>query len=171
MEYSSMSKKKMKSSVFRLCNIVFFFFVLITFTGCDRGATEQIQAAEKFSDAVTRNEGSRRDSMIATYKFKEYFQNEYVAADFLKWFRSFYDLKERKFVLSARADVERDLAKELEGVLIDTNKIEATGVVRVLTPDGDKSAYFWMVKQEGLHWKVAIVTRGDMTVQFKPSDQ
>lgn len=166
-----MSKKKMKSSVFRLRSVVFFFFVLITLTGCDRGATEQIQAAEKFSDAVTRNEGSRRDSMIATYKFKEYFENEYVSADFLKWFRSFYDLKERKFVLSARADVERDLAKELEGVLIDTNKIEATGLVRVLTPDGDKSAYFWMVKQEGQHWKVAIVTRGDMTVQFKPSDQ
>lgn len=166
-----MSKKKMKSSVFRLRSVVFFFFVLVTLTGCERGATEQIQAAEKFSDAVTRNEGSRRDSMIATYKFKEYFENEYVAADFLKWFRSFYDLKESKFVLSARADVERDLAKELEGVLIDTNKIEATGVVRVLTPDGDKSAYFWMVKQEGQHWKVAIVTRGDMTVQFKPSDQ
>lgn len=166
-----MSKKKMKLSVSSLRNTAFLFLVLIGVTGCDRGATEQIQAAEKFSDAVTRNEGSRRDSMIATYKFKEYFQNEYVAADFLKWFRSFYDLKERKFVLSARADVERDLAKELEGILIDTNKIEATGVVRVLTPDGDKSAYFWMVKQEGLHWKVAIVTRGDMTVQFKPSDQ
>ena len=166
-----MLKKKMKSSVFRLRNIVFLFFVLATFSGCDRGATEQIQAAERFSDAVSRNEGSRRDSMIATYKFKEYFQNEYVAADFLKWFRSFYDLKERKFVLSARADVDRDLTKELEGVLVDTNKIDATGVVRVLTPDGDKSAYFWMVKQEGQHWKVAIVTKGDMTVQFKPSEE
>ena len=163
-----MSKKKMRSSAFRLRNVIFPFLVLITFTGCDRGATEQIQAAEKFSDAVTRNEGSRRDSMIATYKFKEYFQNEYVAADFLKWFRSFYDLSERKFVLTARADVDRDLTKELEGSLVDTNKIEATGVVRVLTPDSDKSAYFWMVKQEGLHWKVAIVTKGDMTVKFKP---
>lgn len=166
-----MSKKKMKSLVFRLYSTVFFGFVLLGSTGCDRGATEQIQAAEKFSDAVTRNEGSRRDSMIATYKFKEYFQNEYVAADFLKWFRSFYDLKERKFVLSARADVDRDLRKELGGALLDTNPIEATGVVRVLTPDGDKSAYFWMVKQEGLHWKVAIVTKGDMTVQFKPSQE
>jgi hypothetical protein len=166
-----MLKKKMKLLGFRLRNVVFFCFVLIVCAGCDRGATEQIQAAEKFSDAVTRNEGARRDSMIATHKFKEYFQNEYVAADFLKWFRSFYDLKERKFVLSARADVDRDLSKELEGVLIDTNKIEATGVVRVLTPDGDKSAYFWMVKQEGQHWKVAIVTKGDMTVQFKPSQE
>lgn len=166
-----MSKKKMRSLAFRLYNAVFLFFIIIVVTGCDRGATEQIQAAERFSDAVTRNEGSRRDSMIATYKFKEYFQNEYVAADFLKWFRSFYDLKERKFVLSARADVDRDLTKELDGVLVDTGKIEATGVVRVLTPDGDKSAYFWMVKQEGQHWKVAIVTKGDMTVQFKPSEE
>lgn len=166
-----MSKRKMRSLVFRLRNAVLLIFAIVAISGCDRGATEQIQAAERFSDAVTRNEGSRRDSMIATYKFKEYFQNEYVAADFLKWFRSFYDLKERKFVLSARADVDRDLAKELEGVLVDTNKIEATGVVRVLTPDNDKSAYFWMVKQEGQHWKVAIVTRGDMAVQFKPSEE
>lgn len=166
-----MSKKKMKSSVFRLRSIVFFLFALVAFSGCDRGATEQIQAAERFSDAVARNEGSRRDSMIATNKFKEYFQNEYVSTDFLRWFRTFYDLKERKFVLSARADVDRDLTKELEGVLVDSGKIEQTGVVRVLTPDNEKSAYFWMVKQEGQHWKVAIVTKGDMTVQFKPSDE
>jgi len=166
-----MSKKKTKSLVFRLRNIVFLLFILVTFSGCDRGATEQIQAAERFSDAVARNEGSRRDSMIATGKFKEYFQNEYVATDFLRWFRTFYDLKERKFVLTARADVDRDLTKELEGVLVDTGKIEETGVVRVLTPDNEKAAYFWMVKQAGQHWKVAIVTKGDMTVKFKPDNQ
>lgn len=166
-----MSKKKMKLLVSGLVKVLFIVFMCIASSGCDRDATEQIQAAERFSDAVTRNEGSRRDSMIATHKFKEYFQNEFVAADFLKWFRSFYDLKERKFVLSARADVDRDLRKELKGALVDTNAIEATGVVRVLTPDADKSAYFWMVKQEGQHWKVAIVTKGDMTVQFNPIEE
>ena len=166
-----MSKKKMRLSVFRLCNTLFLLLAIVGLIGCDRGATEQIQAAERFSDAVTRNEGPRRDSMIATYKFKEYFQNEYVAADFLKWFRSFYDLKEKKFVLTARADVDRDLTKELEGALVDTAKIEETGVVRVSTPDSEKSAYFWMVKQIGQRLRVAIVTKGDMIVKFKPDNE
>jgi hypothetical protein len=128
----------------------------------------QIDAAQRFSDAVTRNETSRRDSMIATYKFKEYFTNQYVAADFLQWFRSFYDLKEKKFTLTARADVDRDLKKDLEGGLIDSAPVEETGVVRVRVPgDDEHSAYFWMVRHKGGTWKVAIVTKGELAVKFR----
>jgi hypothetical protein len=89
-----MSKKNGLSPVYLFSSIILLSSVL-SFIGCDRGATAQIQAAERFSDALTRNEGPRRDSMIATYKFEEYFTNQYVADDFLQWFRSFYDLKEK----------------------------------------------------------------------------
>jgi hypothetical protein len=165
-----MSKKNKRSLVFRFASIAFLLLLATGFTSCDRGETEQVQAAIRFSDAVARNEGPRRDSMIATWKFKEYFQNQYVAADYLNWFRSFYDLKEGKFVETARADVDRDLTKELEGALIVNSPIEKTGVVRVRTPDKEKSAYFWMVKQQGEHWRIAIVTKGDMLVKFKSDE-
>jgi hypothetical protein len=136
--------------------------------GCDRGASEREQAALKFADAVARNEQAQRDSMIATGKFKEYFQNQYVAAEMIDWFRGFYDYQGHHFVKKAKVDVDRDLTKELEGALIDTNKVEESGVVMVPSPtDGEQPAVFWMVKQAGKHWRVAVVTHGEAAVNFQ----
>ncbi len=137
--------------------------------GCDRGATEQIQAAEKFADAVVRNNTSARDSMIATRLFKKHFENQYVTSDFIGWMGTIYDMRKSAFVGSARADVDRDLKEDLAGGgLISGDEIEETGMVRVKSPDPNElSAYFWMVKQKGHHWGVAMVTKGEMAVNFK----
>ncbi len=163
-----MSKRKLRSSAYRSLSAVFALFFLLQVIGCDRGATEQTQAAAKFADAVTRNEVGKRDSMIATYKFREFFDNVFVAEDYIRWFRTFYDLKDKKFISTSRVDVDRDLKKELSGGLIDTATIEETGMVKVRMPnDDEKAAYFWMVKQKGSHWRVAMVSKGDMIVNFK----
>ena len=139
----------------------------ILFVGCDRGATAQEDVARNFSDAVTRNDAPKRDSMIATYKFKEYFANQYVASDMMSWFRSFYDYKEKRFFMPVKVDVDRNLEKDLEGALLDTNKIVETGIVRVPSSvEGAQPAIFWMVKQSGKPWRVAIVTRGESQVLF-----
>ena len=151
-----------------LKSVPLILLLLLALTSCDRGATEQIQAAERFADAVTRNEVPKRDSMVATYKFREHFQNVYVTADFITWVHSFYNMKEKKFIASARADVDRDLKKELAGGLIDDAPIEETGMVRVRIPDDiEGAAYFWMVKQKGAPWRVAMVAKSDMIVNFK----
>jgi hypothetical protein len=143
--------------------------VSIWYAACDRGASEQIYAAKEFSDAVVTNNAGKRDSMIATYIFKDYFHNQYVAADFIGWFGTFYNMQEKKFIDGARADVDRNLKSELDGALIDAAPIEATGMVKARSPqDPAKSAYFWMVKQEGRPWRVAMVTKGEMIVKFKP---
>jgi hypothetical protein len=154
-----------KSLVFRFISIA----ALITFlNGCDRGATEQVQAAQKFADAVARNDVGARDSMIATRIFKQYFTNPYVTSDFIGWMRSIYDLHNRKFFSTSRADVDRDLKQDLEGGLLSSDEIGETGMVRIKSPnDGEQSAYFWMVKQKGHHWTVAIVTKGESAVNFK----
>ncbi len=137
-------------------------------SSCDRGAGEEIGVARKFSDAVARNNVQQRDSMIATYKFREYFGNPYVSHDVQTWFRSFYDMKSSKFIGTASADVERDLTKQLDGALIDTAKIEETGMVKVKSPNADEdAAFFWMVHQEGKPWKVAMVTKGESQVDFR----
>ena len=134
-------------------------------TSCDRGANAQEEAARSFADAVARNNQTTRDSMIATRKFKEYFENAYVAHDMLDWFRTFYDYQERKFRAPARVDVDRDLKDELQGALLDTNAIEETGIVRVpAAVQGDQPAVFRMVKQRDHHWRVAMVTKGDAQV-------
>src|SRR5438093_13643909 len=99
--------------------------------GCDRGASEEIGAARRFTDAVVRNDAPRRDSLIATPKFKEYFANTYVASDMQSWFRSFYDAREQRFLTAPSADVERNLEPDLSGALLDTNQIETTGMVKV----------------------------------------
>lgn len=151
----------------RLSSASFALLFLLPLASCDRGATEQIQAAERFADAVTRNEVGRRDSMVATYKFREFWQNTYVTADYIQWFHSFYNMKEKKFIANARADVDRDLKKELTGGLIDAAPIEETGMVRVRIPNSTEAAYFWMVKQKDAPWRVAMVTKSDMIVNFK----
>ncbi len=143
-------------------------FMLLGLSSCDRGAGAQEDAARSFADAVTRNDVAHRDSMIATRTFKEYFDNVFVTRDMIDWFHTFYDYKNRKFYGVPRIDVDRDLTGELAGgALLDTNKIEETGMVRVPSPNaGEQPAVFRMVKQAGLHWKVAMVTRGDAQVQF-----
>jgi hypothetical protein len=145
------------------------FFLLGTgLASCDRGAGEEVGVARKFADAVARNNQPLRDSMIATYKFREYFGNPYVAHDVQAWFQSFYDPKSGAFRGTASADVDRDLAKELDGALIDTAKIEETGMVKVRSPNADEDgAFFWMVHQEGKPWKVAMVTKGESEVNFR----
>ncbi len=136
-------------------------------SSCDRGAGEEVGVARKFADAIARNNVPLRDSMIATYKFKEYFQNPYVAHDVQSWFGSFYDPKSGAFRSTASADVDRDLTKELEGALIDTAKIEETGMVKVKSPNaGEDGAFFWMVHQEGKPWRVAMVTKGESQVDL-----
>ncbi len=106
--------------------------------------------------------------MIATVKFREYFSNAYVSKDMITWFRSFYSYKDGHFIGESSADVDRSLAKELEGTLIDTNHVEETGIVKVKSPTpGEESAYFWMVRQSGKPWRVAIVTKGEAAVDFR----
>ena len=146
--------------------VVCFSFILF---GCDRGATEQIQAAEKFADAVVRNNTAVRDSMIVTRLFRKHFDNEFVRSSFISWMSSMYDIHKSKFSGSARADVDRDLKADLAaGGLLSGDEIEETGMVRVKSPDdGEPSAYFWMVKQKGHHWGVAMVTKGEMAVNFR----
>ncbi len=135
---------------------------------CDRGAGEEIGTARHFSDAVAKNNGPQRDSMIATQKFRDYFQNPYVAHDMLTWFRSFYDYKKGEFIGTASADVDRNLEPDLTGALIDSNQIEETGMVKVKSPNTDEdAAFFWMVRQHGKPWKVAMVTKGETQVNFK----
>jgi hypothetical protein len=140
----------------------------LVFIGCDRGATEQIQAAQKFADAVSRNDVSARDSMIATRVLKKYFDNAYVSRDFFDWMRTIYDGQNKKFYSTSRADVDRKLNDELSGGLIYDGEIEETGMVRVKSPDeGQPPAYFWMIKQKGRHWAIAIVTKGESAVNFR----
>ncbi|HZK76569.1 MAG TPA: hypothetical protein VFD13_06645 [Candidatus Kapabacteria bacterium] len=136
--------------------------------GCDRGAGEEIGVARKFTDAVVSNNAPLRDSMIATQKFKDYFQNAYVANDMLTWFRSFYNYRTHQFDDFPSADVDYDLSTKLRGVLIDTNQIEETGMVIVKSPTpGVEPAYFWLVHQEGQPWRVAVVTKGESEVNFQ----
>jgi hypothetical protein len=145
-----------------------FLVLIAVMAGCDRGASEEIGVAQKFAEAVASNNAPRRDSMIATQKFKEYFQNPYVASDMLTWFRSFYDYHNHKFLGTVSADVDYDLAPKLKGVLIDTNEIEETGMVIVKSPTpGIDAAFFWIVHQHGQPWRVAVVTKGESEVNFQ----
>jgi len=164
-----MLKKRQRSLGYRLASAAVLIIIALQLSSCDRGATEQIQAAEKFADAVARNNVGLRDSMIATQLFLKYFKNDYVASDYITWLQSIYDLKERKFFGATRADVDRDLRHDLRGAaLIDFNtEVEETGMVRVRAQDKNQpSAYFWMVKQKGKHWKVAMITKGETEVDF-----
>jgi hypothetical protein len=160
-----MLKRKPKSSAFHWLSIL---GLALVFSSCDRGATEQIQAAQRFADAVTRNNINARDSMIATRLFKKHFANDFVASDLIGWMRTIYDYQHGKFRSSSRADVDRDLREDLKYGLIYPEEIEETGMVRVKSPDeGQPSAYFWMVRQKGRHWMVAMVTKGEMAVNFR----
>lgn len=105
--------------------------------------------------------------MIATKLFQSYFTNDYVASDFITWIQSIYDFRNKKFIRPAYADVDKDLKPDLQGVLLDGAEIESTGIVKVKSPhEGDPTAYFWMVKQKGQHWRVAMVTKGEVLVDF-----
>lgn len=167
---SSESGSSMVDSRWSIVEISFIIFLLsFVLIGCDRGATEQIQAAQKFADAVVRNNTAARDSMIATRLFKKHFENDFVRSDFIGWMGTIYDMRKNKFLGSTRADVDRDLKEDLgEGGLLYGDEIEETGMVRVKSPiEGEPAAYFWMVKQKGHHWTVAMVTKGEMAVNFK----
>jgi hypothetical protein len=156
------------SSVWFVAHLACFALLGAGLSGCDRGASEEVGVAKKFADAVARNNAPKRDSLIATYKFKEYFRNPYVSRDVEAWFRSFYDASTGKFLGTASADVERDLTKQLDGALIDTAKIEETGMVKVKSPNADEdAAFFWLVHQTGKPWKVAMVTKGETQVDFR----
>src|SRR5213083_2465575 len=102
-----MLKKKKRSSAFRLRNLAVLCcsYAIIS---CDRGASEQILAAEKFADATVRNNAAARDSMIATRLFKRYFENDYVRSDLIGWMGTLYDIRANRFIGSSRADVDRD---------------------------------------------------------------
>lgn len=164
-----MSKRQPKSWASRWGSLLVIVVLAGTVVSCDRGATEQIQAAERFADATARNNVSVRDSMIATKLFRSYFANDYVAGDFIMWIQSIYDFRGKKFIRAASADVDKDLKADLQGELLDNAEIENTGIVRVKSPnEGDPEAYFWMVKQKGQHWKVAMVTKGEVMVNFHP---
>jgi hypothetical protein len=145
--------------------------IILTFAGlagCDRGASDEVGAARRFADAVANNDAMRRDTMIATAKLKEFFTNDFVARDMISWFRSFYDVKNKKFIAAGTADVDRNLQPELEGALLDTNRIEETGMVKVKSPTaGDDAIFFWMVRQQGKPWRVAMVTKGESEVNFQ----
>jgi len=137
-------------------------------SSCDRGAGEEIGVARKFADAVASNNAVGRDSMIATQKFKDYFKNPFVASDMLTWFRSFYDYQKHQFDKYPTADVDYNLAPKLQGALIDTNAIEETGMVIVSSPTpGVDAAFFWLVRQKGEPWRVAVVTKGETDVDFQ----
>jgi hypothetical protein len=166
-----MSKRQPSSSALRWGNLFAALAIACTLTSCDRGATEQIQAAERFADATARNNVGTRDSMIATRLFKSYFANDYVASDFITWIQSIYDFHNKKFIRTAYADVDKDLKPELQGALLDASEIEETGIVKVKSPhETDPTAYFWMVKQKGQHWRVAMVTKGEVMVNFNQSN-
>jgi hypothetical protein len=162
-----MSKKSGRSLAWRSGSAV-LIVLLLGVMSCSRGADEQIAAARRFSDAVTRNDIPKRDSMIATGKFKEYFANAYVGHDMIVWFQTFYNYKEKHFLMEPSVDVDRHLENDLEGAMLDTNKIEETGMVKVKSPiPGEDAAYFWMVHQHGQPWRVAIVTKGEAQVNFR----
>lgn len=153
-------------------SLAILFLCVAALASCDRGATEQIQAAERFADATARNNVSLRDSMIATRLFKSYFKNEYVSSEFITWIQSLYDFHNHKFTFSANADVDRDLKADLKDGLIDPSEIEETGIVKVGSRnEPDQAAYFYMVKQKGQHWKVAMVTKGEAQVNFNNVSQ
>jgi hypothetical protein len=160
-----------RSPTFRSVRFIVLFgsaLMTVALASCRTDASAEIEGARNFADAVSRNDTTRRDSLIATTKFKEYFQNQYVESDMMSWFRTFYDYQTRHFHIGAAADVERDLSDQLGGgSLIDTSAIEATGIVKVKSPNaGEEPAIFWMVHQRGHPWKVAIVTKGEMQVNF-----
>jgi len=155
--------KLIRRSVIGFCLCTTLLFL----TGCDRGASDQIGTARKFTDAVVRGDAAHRDSLIATAKLKEFFANTYVASDMQSWLRSLYDVREQKFIGIPSADVDRNLEPQLTGVLLDTSRIEETGMVKVKSPHpGEDAAFFWMVKQHGARWRVAMVTKGESQVNF-----
>lgn len=142
--------------------------ILLTAVGCDRGADTEISAARRFADAVTRNLTASRDSLIATPRLQELFDAPYVSSDMIRWFNEFYDFRTQHFLGTTRADVDRDLSDDLKGGLKDTNAIESTGMVRIKPERKEmESIYFWMVKQQGHPWRVAMVTKGELQVHFK----
>ncbi|MBS1902833.1 MAG: hypothetical protein JSS75_03940 [Bacteroidetes bacterium] len=167
-----MSKRPQNSWAFRFGSFAVALLVATMLSSCDRGATEQIQAAERFAEATARNNVGMRDSMIATRLFKSYFKNDYVASDFITYIQSIYDFRNHKFIRAASADVDKDFKADLTGGLLDATDIEETGMVKVKSPhETDPVAYFWMVKQKGQHWKVAMVTKGELQVDFSKVQQ
>lgn len=135
---------------------------------CDRGAGEQIGYAKKFADAIAVNNEPLLDSMIATARLKEHFDNEFTKAELIQWVRSFYDHSTKKFKTKASADVDDNFINDVAGGMRRPGEIEETGKVRVRAPiKGEHDAIIWMVKQEDRPWAVAMITKGEMKVHFK----
>jgi hypothetical protein len=140
----------------------------IGLASCDRGAGEQIGYAKKFADAVVVNNEPLLDSMIATARLKEHFDNDFTKAEMIEWMRGFYDYGTKRFKTKASADVDENFIDDVAGGMLRSGEIEETGKVRVRAPiKGQHDAYFWMVKQKGRPWEVAMVTKGEMKVHFK----
>lgn len=158
-----------KRSIFQKSSLILsLLLIALGASSCDRGAGAQVAAARQFTDAVVVNDVARRDSMIATMRLKEHFENDYTTAEIINWFRSFYDLGQKKFKTLSRADVDAKLTETIEGGLLKPGEIEETGMVRVNSAiEGEQHAYFWMVKQKDQPWKIAMVTKGEMKVLFK----
>jgi hypothetical protein len=149
-------------------NAIVTAVLCIALSSCDRGAGEQIAVANKFSNAVVINNEPLIDSMIATVRLKEHFDNQFTRAELIRWIGSFYDKSTKRFKTKSSADVDDNFAEELGGGMLRRGEIEETGKVRVRAPiKGEHDAYFWMVKQEGRPWGVAMVTKGEMKVLFK----
>lgn len=163
-----MSKMATNSKASRYLSSVVALLISVALVGCDRGAGEQVAVANKFANAIVMNNEPLLDSMIATVRLKEHFDNQFTRADLIQWVNTFYDRSTKRFKTKTSADVDDKFGDELAGGMLRPGEIEETGKVRVRAPiKGDFDAYFWMVKQKGRPWGVAMITKGEMKVYFK----
>jgi hypothetical protein len=158
----------MNSKASRWNSLVLAALLLLGLASCDRGAGEQVAVANKFANAIVVNDEPTLDSMIATARLKEHFDNEFTRAELIQWVSTFYDMGSKRFKTKTSADVDDKFADELAGGMLRPGEIEETGKVRVRAVNkGEHDAYFWMVKQKGRKWGVAMLTKGEMKVHFK----
>ncbi|MDP4200108.1 MAG: hypothetical protein Q8922_06175 [Bacteroidota bacterium] len=160
----------------KLGNTYSFLLTLILLTvsvsSCDNRRAGEIRAARNFAGSVVRNDIAARDSMIATAKLQAAFANDSIGGHLRQWFGTFCDsLGNRTNSDEWRLDADRDLRTALNGALIDTAEIEETGTVRVsnglIFENPSSEPFFWMVRQRGKPWRVAFVTMGDTTMDFR----
>jgi hypothetical protein len=163
-----MSKMAVNSRASRWYSCVVIALLGVAVAGCDRGAGEQVAYANKFASAIVVNNEAMIDSMIATARLKEHFDNQFTRAELIQWVSTFYDKSTKRFRTKTSADVDDNFINEVAGGMLRPGEIEETGKVRVRAPiKGDLDAYFWMVKQKGRPWGVAMITKGEMKVHFK----
>lgn len=163
-----MSKMAANSRASRWRSAIVVAILGVALSSCDRGAGQQVAVANKFANAVVINNEPLIDSMVATVRLKEHFDNEFTRAELIRWIDSFYDKSTKRFKTKTSADVDDNFIEELGGGMLRRGKIEETGKVRVRAPiKGEHDAIFWMVKQEDRPWGIAMITKGEMKVYFK----